>query len=281
MSLNINPQKGNQMTEEEALFTEVDNILKDANEQELDRYRKYVKSVALNVEQTIYNEFGSEEAYQLWTLSMEHKGTPESIAEFKVRALEEQPNAVNLTVQDDDDEINACLGMEIAYVAQPGMPPDINGLLSNRQAMMLIHAKRKNLVGFVARTGAWASQDKDSKPSEADDRQSVTITMYYTSGLMVVVPRNDDTKEVLEESIQIHDVFSPCADAPSKYDGHSNAEVAEMCSRYLGETHGKSLSLLYQAYAYPKSLMYDDLEMYQAVTADALLAAANEETEQE
>lgn len=284
MSPNNNPQKGNPMTEEEALFTEVDNILKDANEQETERYKHYVKSVALTVEQTLHNEYGAEETYKLFTLNMEHKGTPESIKEFKSKATEDQPNVVSLEVKDDEDDINACLGMEVAFVAQEGMPPDINGLLREKQAMLLCHAKRENLVGFVARTGGWASRsakDNDIKPSEADDRMSITMTVYFVGNLMVVIPRDDETGAVMEDGIQTIDVFNPSADVKAKYEEHTNAEIAEMCSGWLDQTHGRTTAALYRAYAYPKALMYDDLEMYQAVIKDALLAEANGETEQE
>lgn len=284
MSPNNNPQKGNAMTEEEALFTEVDNILKDANEQEAERYKHYVKTVALQVENTIYEEYGAEETYQLWSLNMAHKGTPESIEEFKTKALEEQPEAVNLTIKDDDDAINSCLEMEIAYAAMPGMPSDINGLLADKKAMILVHAKRSNLVGFVARTGGWASakaRSQDIRPIDADDRMSVTMTVYFASGMMVVIPRDDKTKQVIEDNVHVVDVFSPTDDTFSRYEGHTNAQIAEACAEYLGNTYGRVLSALYMAYAYPKALMYDDLEMYQAMTKDALLAFANEETEQE
>jgi hypothetical protein len=284
MSLNINPQKGNPMTQEEELFAEVDNILKDAEQQEAKRYVDYVKSVALQVEQTLHQEYGATEDYQLWTLSLEHKGTPESLLEFKEKAIREQPIAQSLTVEREDDEINACLGMEAAFVAQPGMPPDINGLLENRQAMFLVHAKRENLVGFVARTGAWGSNscvETGKKPSESDDRRSMTMTIYYASGQIVVIPRVDETGELMEEAIQTHSVFIPCADVAEKYDGKSNAEVAELCADWLADNHGRTAALIYQAYALPKALSFDDNEMYQALIKDALLAAANEETEQE
>lgn len=272
------------MTEEEALFTEVDNILKDANDQEVERYKQYVKTVATTVEQTLHDEYGVEETYKLFTLNMAHKGTPESIQEFKSKATEKEPNVVSLTVQDDQDTINACLEMEVAFVAQEGMPPDINGLLGEKQAMLLCHAKRENLVGFVVRTGGWASRsakDNDIRPSEADDRMSITMTIYYVANLMIVIPRDDETGALMEDGIQTIDVFNPSADVKDKYEGLSNGEVAEMCAKWLDNAHGRTAAAIYRAFAFPKALMFDDLEMYKAITKDALLAAASKETEQE
>lgn len=269
------------MNEEESLLSEVDSILEEAGEQEAERYKMYVRSVALRVEQTIHDEYGSQESYQLWTLGMEHKGTPESIAEFKKDKMFNDPNAVNVTVDDHDGEINSCLEMAIAFAfdKDKDMPDDLNGLLDNKKAMLLAHGKVKNLVGFVARTGAWASAkaSKSSKrPSKESDRQSITLTVYYTSNMMVVVPRDDESGNVMEDAIQIVDVFAPSKDTKDRYN-MTNAEVSEACANFIDENHGRTLASLYQAYAYPKSLMYDDQELYQATINDALSTNADGE----
>jgi hypothetical protein len=269
------------MNEEESLLSDVDNILKEAQEKEQESYVEYVRSVALNVEQTIHDEFGSLESYQLWTLNMAHKGTPESVADFKKERMSEDPSAVNVTVVPDDDFINSCLEMELAFQGQDGMPSDLNGLLDDKKAMSLIHAKRTNLVGFVARTGAWASKNaskSNKKPSKESDRLSITLTVYFASGMMVVIPREDETGKVMGDGVHVVHVFSPGANTKDDHQ-HSNVQVAESCAEYLEDKHGLTLAALYRAYAYPKAMMYDDPEMYKAITNDALSAVADEETQ--
>jgi hypothetical protein len=271
------------MTEEEAVLQEASSIVEDAQTKEEERYRNYVRSVALTVEETLHKENGQAEGYQLYTLRMAHKGTPESVKEFRKEVQGKEDNVVNVTVEDEEDGINSCIEMECAFAYNDQMPANLNELLNNKTLILAIHAMKDNLIGMVARTGAWASNgDKGANiaPSEDPDRKSMTITLYLAGSHIVIVPRDDQSGEVIMEAVKIEPVFYPSENAKEQT-GHSNTYVTDACAEYLADSMGASAALFYRAYALPQALKFDDNEMYQAVMKDAASAIAKAETEQE
>jgi hypothetical protein len=271
------------MTEEEAVLQEASSIVEDAQAKEEERYTNYVRQIALSVEETLHKENGQAEGYQLYTLRMAHKGTPESVKEFRKEVQSTEDNVVNVTVEDEEDGINSCIEMECAYASNDQMPDNLNALLNNKTLILAIHAMKDNLIGMVARTGAWASNgDKGANiaPSEDPDRKSMTITLYLAGSHIVIVPRDDQSGEVIMEAVKIEPVFYPSENAKEQT-GHSNTYVTDACAEYLADSMGASAALFYRAYALPQALKFDDNEMYQAVMKDAASAIAKAETEQE
>jgi len=257
------------MTEEEALLSEVKDIIDTASEQDDKKYDEYCVKVAREVEQTIWNEYGSLESYELWCLRLRLKSTPEEIANLQ----EETKDTQSLVIPPEDMEINSCIELALGYHAGQTRHPDLNGLLEDHKRMLILAVRQpEELVGLVARTGAWISNQTETRPSEAQDKESITLTLYMCAGRLVVIPRNDKTQQVIEDGVQVIRYFRP--------EGEDDQKEMNECCEYLSDNHGRLAANLYAAWAYPRMFMLIDRELFTAMGKDALLKIDNKETEQ-
>lgn len=261
------------MNEQDALMSEVKQILDSASSKDRDDYREYIVSVAKAIEQTLHDEYGKTEAYELWCLNLAHRGTGESVEEY--RKSREHEEIRSLDIKPDDAEINSCIEMSPGYMAQHVNLQDLNALLDAQPLMMMLHFRNETeLVGLVARTGAWLSGDpKCERPSLDDNKQSITATIYMAAGHMVFMSRNDDTGVLMEESIMAVPIFVP--------ESEGDAETMVECAKHLDGSVGRTAAKLYAAWAFPRMMRITDMDMAEALNQDALLSFGSKENQQE
>lgn len=260
------------MTEEEALLSEVKDIIDSASQKDNKDYMSYIGEVAQTIEKTLHNEYGKTDTYELWCLRMAHKGTSESIEQFRKEKDPDNTKSIDVTPQDSD--INSCIEMSTGFMAEQVRLENLNALLEDHRLMLTLQFRdTTELVGFVARTGAWMGTSPDIKPSEDKDRQSITVTMYMCGGAMVLMSRNDDSGEFIKDSLMTVPVFVP--------NEPGDEEQMVQCANILQERLGRTASGLYSAWALPRMLRIMDPEMAEALNTDALSASADGETEQE
>ena len=72
-----------------------------------------------------------------------------------------------------------------------GQGEDLYSGLTNRQ-LAIAHGLVKGKIGTMIRTGAWMSEQKDVRPSEAPQRKSVIITVSYLSNHIFLLVRHED-----------------------------------------------------------------------------------------
>jgi len=256
------------MTEDE-LMSEVKDIIDTASEQDDNQYDEYCVTVAKQIEQTIFDEYGSLENYELWCLRMKHRCLPEQVGKIQ----DENPDTQHLVIPSPDAEINSCIELALGYHAAQTKHDNLNGLLEDHKRMLLLAVRQpEELVGLVARTGAWVSNQTEARPSEADDKQSITLTLYMCAGRLVIIPRNDETKQVVEEAVRVVRYFRP--------EGEDDQQEMNECAKYLDDNHGRLAANLYTAWAYPRMFMLIDRELFTAMGKDALLSIDNKQTEQ-
>lgn len=257
------------MTDEEALMSSVKDIIDSAGKADDQQYDEYCQKVAKEVESTLWDQYGSIEAYELWCLHMRLMGQPEQLAKLQ----EDNKDIQSLVVKPDEMEINSCIELAMGYTAADVKLPNLNDLL-NSPAHMIALTKKSDLelVGFVARTGAWISSKPGERPSEADDKKSVTVTMYMCAGRLVVMTRDDETGNLIDEATQVIRYFKP----DSKEDRDETVE----CAEWLMDKYGKLAHNLYSAWAFPRLFNMMDPELLEAMSKDASSSADDEETEQ-
>lgn len=260
------------MTEEEALLSEVKDIIDSASKKDNEGYIEYIAEVAKSVEQTLYDEYGKLDNYELWCLRMAHKGTTDSVEEF--RKIQDPENTKSIDVKHEDHDINSCIEMSAGYMAEQLKLADLNALLDEHRLMLMLQFRDdKELVGLVARTGAWLGSDPDTKPSQDKNKKSITATIYMAGGAMVFMSRDDETGNFMEEAVMSIPVFVPTE--------KGDEENMMSCVNFLDDKFGRTAAKLYSAWAFPRMLRITDPEMAEALHEDALSAIVDKETEQE
>jgi hypothetical protein len=264
------------MSNEDELLSEVEQIVTNAADQEQSEYTDYVVSVAKTVEERLYEEYGAEDTYRVFSLNLAFKGSPTTLEDWRITKEMEEPNAESIDITEDSHEVNSCLELESVWNGnQEGMPDEIYDVLEDKKAGLYLRSQRSNLVGSVVRSGAWASptaKDKGIKPSACSDRKSVTVTIYHTGALMVALTRDDESGELIGDR-QVFHVFEPAKDTKDKYFGN-NVQIADKCIYWLNDTHGRLPSSIYGLWAVPAAIQMDDPEMYDALIKDVLLDKA-------
>jgi hypothetical protein len=249
------------MTEEEQVLAEAANIIEQANTKQANDYIEYVTKAALQLEEQLWQEYGVQEGYALWRLAIAHQGTPESVEAYGAELLANNEQVEKVDVGSHGDmEPNSVMRMEIAYFAQDGMPDNIKDLLRQAKYMVKLH-NDDGFHGLVARTGAWASSDTSGvKPSEASDKESITLTVVAMAGLMLAIPRSDSTGKRYEDKVMPINYFTPS----SKED----ALMVKACHSHLENEYGEMASAMYAAIAFPQMIKMADPEMFAASLKD-------------
>ncbi len=264
------------MSNEDELLSEVEQIVTNAVDQERSEYTEYVASVAKTVEKRLYEEYGAEDSYRVFSLNMAFRGSAESLKDWRITKEMEEPNAESINITENAQDVNSCLEMENVWDGnQDDMPDSVYTVLEDRAAGLYLSSQRSNLVGSVVRTGAWTSptaKDKGIKPSDCPDRESVTVTIYHAGSFMVALSRDDKSGELIGDS-QVYHVFEPNKDCDNKYPGN-NVQIADKCIEWLNDTHGRLPSAIYGLWVVPQAIKTDDPEMYDALIKDVLLAKA-------
>jgi len=248
------------MTHEEELLAQTANIINDAARNQKQSYDKYMRQVALRLEEQLWQEFGVQEAYALWRLKIVHQGDQESIDAFKSELLTKEPNSEEIQTEPHDSlSANSVCQMELMYYAKQDMPEDIKALLSSARYTIPLHLCDQ-FVGIVARTGAWQSKATGVRPSEAPDKESITLTCVAAQGQMTVISRSDTTGKRNDEAIMTIPYFVPSTKEESK--------TVIACAQHLAENHGEMASAIYLACTIPLLMKLTDPEMFAASVKD-------------
>jgi hypothetical protein len=248
------------VNEDEKLLAETAEIINNAATNFKGDYTEYRRQVAIDLEETLWQEYGVCETYVLWRLGLAHKGDKDSMTKFKDELntkAGEQIQEIKVNHQFDQD-VNSIVRMDMAYFAREGLPDTIKGLLNNTALMTRLH-RGDDFVGLVARTGAWASQQDDVKPSESKDRQSITVTTIAINGLMTIIARDDKTGKRMDTTLSLS-YFVPSTKK------HGNK--VKSCFIQLTEEHGEMPAAVYAACSFPLLAKIIDPQMFAACLKD-------------
>ena len=249
------------MTEEEQVLAETASIINQADEKQRNDYIEYVKQAALSLEQQLWQEYGVQESYALWRLGLIHIGDKESLDKVKADLRSKEQNVEEITVGNHPEmEPNSVVRMEIAFYGKEGMPDNIKDLLRSAKYSVQLH-KTDDFHGLIARTGAWQSSDTSGvKPSEAADRESITLTVVAMAGLMTVMSRSDKTGERYDDRVMLVPYFVPSS--------KDDAATAKACYYSLEEKYGEMAAAMYAAMTFPQMIKMADPEMFAASLKD-------------
>ena len=191
------------MTEEEkGVLSEAEGILAEALKQELKQYKDTTQEAMVLGEHNAWSHEPLDTVYDLWVFGKVFVGTPDELADWK-KAREADKSTVHVnTSAMDKGTANACVQMTKAFAAKAKMPENINALLADPRPMMMVHEASDvfgEVCGLMIRTQAFASQRKDTRPSEADDKFDVTVSASVLDGQMCLIARRQDSGEMLEE----------------------------------------------------------------------------------
>lgn len=249
------------MTEEEAVLAEAASIINQASDKDRNAYIEYVKTAALHLEQQVWQEFGVQDGYALWRLGLVHHGDPESLAKVKETLTAEDKQVEEISVGNHPEmAANSVVRMDLAYYSKEGMPENIKELLKSAKYSVKLH-QADDFHGLVARTGAWQSSDTSGvRPSEAADKESITLTVVAMAGLMTVISRSDKTGERYDDRVMLVHYFVPT--------DKEQAPMVKACFEHLAEEYGEMAAAMYAAIAFPQMIKMADPEMFAASSKD-------------
>lgn len=255
------------MNPNEEALTEAERIVREA---EMDRYDESNESIDLAItlaEQKAYDENPLAEdecVYDFYLFQQEFQGSPDQLAEFKRRVVQENPNidSVHASV---NEEPNTCVSCMLILKATAESPADIKECLYDKRFAIAIHTHFKDheIVGLMVRTLAETINEDDGTKTEA------IVTCCVINDRIGNIVRRTDNGEVQFKQ------FYPVASWKN-----SELDTIKECAEILSDKYGNIPAALYMAVHGPQAAKRTDPEMWDAAVSD-FLDSKSKETEQE
>ena len=264
------------MTNEEAILREADAILAAAHKEEARQVDESVKDALVRAEQAAWESKPlTEDTYDVWAFTKKYSGTPEGLREFRKHAEANDPTVKSVEGSAwHGGTANACICLEHLLTAVPDETPEtVKAVLFAPAFVIKLHTTDHfdgaPLEGLFVRSQAWASQQLDKRPSDADDRADVVVCVGILRDTMMKFTRDAKTGEPFGAG-------KPEFVKVVRHDGTNHDEVKE-CFHDLGETHGDLAQGLYGAVYMPKAMRGEDPELWDAMVTDFLAQEAEED----
>lgn len=261
------------MTENDKNIIEsAESILNDAIQQEKETLKAEALRLFCQLEKSLWDNDPLTEVYDLWAVRLAHKGTPESLHDYRHLNQQFDDKAVIINSPDTPEPCNSALAVRHAYSASESMPENIVGLLHNLPAILMIHEDLDDgpLVGLLLRTGGHATQRLDIRPSQDDDALDVVITTMILRGFIMSRVRREDGTELDDTPPQVTEV--------AEFRSLDDKEAIVNCLEEVAEC-GRVYEALYSAFIMPIMMKHVDPAMYAAVLKDVSSSTDDEQTQ--
>lgn len=264
------------MTNEEAVLAEAETVVSQAVTEYISKKKQWALDMFNKMEESLAKSEPLTSTYDLWAARLAYSGTTDGVVDFAARLKDNDPEVQVLSTSASDElEANACVGLQHCWTAEPGMPENIKGVLSEMTPVMMLHQHTDlgELAGILVRSKAFATENLDVRPSEADDRVDVIITSVVLGGYLYTRVRRESDGSLFPSEAENKPSLIEVAHFEKPDDKNNIAKQALA----LREEHGELAFLLYCALYMPAVMKVADPALYDAMMKDALSSADDEE----
>lgn len=259
------------MTEEEkAIVDSAESIVNEARTKELENINSYMKDMCVQIDKSLWaSDNMSDRVYDVCSLREQHRGTPESLDEYKKFRSITDPDTESIWIAHEDNKPNTCLALFENFRSGETMPPNVIELLQNFAALIHLHEDENGeLVGLIVRTkGTGTPVDEDG--NNQGDKHDVIITSIMLGNFYYNSIRNENG-ELLEDQPDMMNI--------ARYSGSDSKDEVVACAEHIGEQHGAMAFAHYTALYMPKLMKDFDPELYESMKQDALSSPDDKET---
>ncbi len=126
--------------------------------------------------------------------------TPEEVKALDLDPRYKDKPSMSVLNPNGDEEVHSAMAVKAIAKSQ-----DLYGILGDKLSGLRF-AQNSNSVGCIVRCGAWMSESKDVKPSEAEDKQSCIITIMMTNDrIQTIVRKSESPDEIITQQSDLSD----------------------------------------------------------------------------
>ena len=191
----IRQQKGQMMTDEEAILNELKEIVNVSGKEIEAEFDNKPLEQFVHIESAIFNDYAYDDDSYMFSMEMIAK----SIAEVDELKKTETVHSVGLDPQEIHNR-----AMRVSSMAQG----DIYTILDNLY-LSFRYADDENVVGVIVRMGVFVSKTAGElgiKPCDAPDRENGVLTCLCSNDEILMISRTENSDEVIKKVVKIHDI---------------------------------------------------------------------------